>query len=48
MKKGELQTTQDICQKFQLGILEGNEIWAFEEIGLEEAEWHLQIKNTQR
>jgi len=32
-KKGELQTTQDICQKFQMGYLEGNEVWAFEEIG---------------
>lgn len=31
MKKGELLTTQDINQKFLMGDLNGNEIWALEE-----------------
>lgn len=31
MKKGELQTTQDINQKFLMGKLNGNEVWALEE-----------------
>ncbi len=33
-KKGELQTTQDINQKFLMGKLDGNEVWAFEEKGV--------------
>ena len=31
MKKGELQTTSDINQKFLMGVLGGDEVWAFEE-----------------
>jgi len=32
LKIGELQSTQDINQKFSIGILNGNEVWALEEI----------------
>lgn len=32
MRKGELQTTQDINQKFLIGELNGNEVWALEEL----------------
>ncbi len=38
MKKDELQTTQDINQKFLMGILNGGEVWAFEEDSKEEKE----------
>ena len=31
MKKGELQTTRDINQKFLMGKLNGDEVWALEE-----------------
>ncbi|MGV9141654.1 MAG: hypothetical protein ACOC1X_01810 [Promethearchaeota archaeon] len=31
LKKGELQTTEDINQKFMMGKLNGDEVWAFEE-----------------
>ncbi len=31
MKVGELQTTQDINQKFLMGKLKGDEVWAFED-----------------
>tara|TARA_Y100000310_G_scaffold249192_1_gene255217 strand:- start:219 stop:359 length:141 start_codon:yes stop_codon:yes gene_type:complete len=31
LKKGELQTTQDINQKFTIGELNGDEVWALEE-----------------
>ncbi|KKN17011.1 hypothetical protein LCGC14_0970190 [marine sediment metagenome] len=34
MRKGELQTTQDINQKFLMNELNGNEVWAFEEKGI--------------
>ncbi len=30
MRKGELQTTQDINQKFSMGVLKGDEVWALE------------------
>ena len=30
MKIGELQTTEDINQKFALGFLNGDEVWALE------------------
>ena len=32
MRKGELQTTQDINQKFLMGVLKGNEVWALEKL----------------
>lgn len=31
MKKGDLQTTIDINQKFLMGELDGNEVWALED-----------------
>ncbi len=31
LEKGELQTTQDINQKFLMGELNGDEVWALED-----------------
>jgi len=31
LKIGELQTTQDINQKFLMGVLNGDEVWALED-----------------
>ncbi len=35
LKIGELQTTQDINQKFLMGVLNGDEVWALDKNGKE-------------
>lgn len=44
LKKGELQTTQDINKKFLMGQLKGDEVWALEDGSYEPNENMNQIK----